>query len=185
MPYDPITWIQLINCVAFGVPPNSLRKNAGSSGGFDAGAISNEQIVAATPGMGMTCQFPFGTPHDMVFCGLSNTNPDQNYTSIRYALFWSGSVVDIYELGVYKGSFSGVFTSDTMFKILLNAAGKIEYYSDNVLQYTSSLSPLFPLFVDTSLYWNTATAKSQVNNVRIGSEVVVVKISHLMMMGVD
>lgn len=185
MPYDPITWIQLINCEAFGLPPNSLRKNAGGSGAFDAGAISQEQIAAATPGIGMICQFPFGTQNDYVFVGLSNTNPDQNYASIRYALFWSGSIVDIYELGVYKGSFAGIFTSATIFSIQINTLGQIEYCVDGVLQYTSTLTPTFPLFVDTSLYWYTPFARSQVDNVKIGSEVVAEKISHLMMMEID
>ncbi|MBN9384320.1 MAG: T9SS type A sorting domain-containing protein [Chitinophagaceae bacterium] len=82
--------------------------------------------------------------------GLSTTHTSNSYSTIQYAWFLtSGSALQIYENGSYRGSFGSYVTGDVM-KIAVEA-GTVKYYKNGVLQYISNAAPTLPMIVDVSL----------------------------------
>ncbi len=176
--------------------PNDLKKTGGVNGLWDAGAISVEQILAAIKDAG--CEFILGTLDGLdqiQACGLSEIeNINNNYNTIDYCFysFGSGYTVQIYEHGLLRKTISILEADrDYKFRILFNASGVIEYYrylpsTDTwQLEYTSTILPEFPLFVDTALKNRDPLDiyTSIIRDVLIDVGVVA-KIDHLPLMGV-
>ncbi len=89
----------------------------------------------------------------------------------------------VYENGVEKYSAIKPSGDGQIWEVSLNALGKIEYKTDGVVFYTSLIAPAFPLFVDASLA--NIMAKG-IHHAEIDIGVVVIeKIDHLMLMGVQ
>jgi hypothetical protein len=81
--------------------------------------------------------------------GLSRGDSSQNYPDIAFALYLALSTVQVYEIGVYRGSF-GTFVSGDRLRVAVEG-GVVKYRKNGALLYTSALAPAFPLLVDTSL----------------------------------
>jgi len=82
--------------------------------------------------------------------GLSTSHTSNSYTTIQYAWFLtSGDALQIYESGIYKGSFGSYSTGDVL-KVGVEG-GMIKYYKNGVLMYISNTAPTLPMVVDVSL----------------------------------
>lgn len=180
MPFVPLTWINFRNTQAY-PDPNDLRKISGVSGAWDADAISSEQIAAAIEG----CGIQFGLwPLNVVAAGLSHDNPDAGYTGVDYLIMaWGGDLpaTQIYENGVMVWDSGFPPPTVAVYQISINASGQIEYWFDDVLKYTSTSPPSFPLFAVGKMSDINIFARIYDAMINAG---VVAKVDHLPLMGV-
>jgi hypothetical protein len=83
-------------------------------------------------------------------CGLSTSNANSNYNTIRYAIYLrSNGTCSIFESGSNRGSF-GAYSSGDRFRVSVES-NVVRYYRNNTLLYTSTLTPTLPLLVDVSI----------------------------------
>jgi len=88
--------------------------------------------------------------------GLSQDNPNASYSSIDFAIYLrTNGTIGIYENGSSKGTF-GTYTSGDTAKVVVED-GNVSYYLGMNLIYSSSVAPVFPLFVDVSINTSGAT----------------------------
>ena len=97
--------------------------------------------------------------------GLSNGDADQNYTDIDFAIYPNkDGLIKIFEGSVSHGEF-GTYQTGDILKVAVES-GVVKYYNNNAILYTSEVSPVYPLLVDTSLYHIGSTLK----DVQIGGD---------------
>jgi len=146
-----VTWTNVVGVSASG---NSLTKTAATAWG-NAGAASSQSITAGDGYVEFTATET--TTYRM--CGLSHADSDQNYASIDFAIFptatASNNVLQVYESGVYRGDF-GTYAAGDRLRVAIEG-GVVKYKKNGVVFYTSSVTPTYPLLVDTSLYSTGAT----------------------------
>jgi hypothetical protein len=95
---------------------------------------------------------------------------DQSYVNLRYALYLrTDAVLDVYELGVRKGSF-GTYAVADLLKV--EVTGGVVRYSRMAggsgpwtLLYTSTLAPAYPLLLDTAIM----TVGGQIQQAQFGA----------------
>lgn len=139
-----ITWT---NAVGVNIVGNSITKTAPSSWG-NGGASSIQNIIS---GDGYV-EFSTNETNTTKFAGLSRTDPDQNYTSINYALGLNffGQIY-IAENTVLKYGPTGNYVPGDVFRVAVES-GVVKYYQNGNLLYTSTQPPSYPLLFDTSLH---------------------------------
>ena len=142
-----VDWTNLVGVTANG---NDLTKTS-TTAGWNAGAISSQTLS----GDG-SVEFSVGENDTGKMCGLSHTSANQTFTEIDYALSLGGAgVVRVYENGTLKSSFGSYVPGDKF--IVAVEGGVVKYYKNDVLLYTSTIAPTYPLLVDTSLYHTGTT----------------------------
>lgn len=137
-----VTWVDLQNLEA---TSNSLNKIQGGNGNWNGGAASLNTVVNNG-----RLEFTASETNRDRMVGLSNNNPDANFTSIEYA--WqlrSNGQLRIRENGAFRGDF-GPYTSGDTFGVHVEA-GVVKYYQNGTLRYISAVSPVFPLIADVSI----------------------------------
>jgi RHS repeat-associated protein len=139
------------NAAGVSVNGNSLTKTAATSWG-NAGASSTQSISS---GDGYVEATATETTSARLF-GLSNTDADQNWPSINFGidLDHSGTVY-VFESGNNRGNF-GPYTPGDKFQVAI-VGGVVKYKKNGTVFYTSSVTPTYPLVVDTALYTNGGT----------------------------
>ena len=144
---------------------NGLTKTS-QSAGWNAGAISTKTISSNGYVEFSTDELSTGK-----VCGLNHNNTGQSYTEIDFAIsLGAGNIVRIFQNGASinnpsTGAVSfGPYTTADRFRVAVEN-GIVKYYKNGALLYTSSLTPTFPLVVDTSLHTPGAT----ISNVVIAS----------------
>ncbi|MCO6500208.1 MAG: PKD domain-containing protein [Vicingus serpentipes] len=131
---------------------NYLTKSG--SNGWNAGAESTGKVQ----NYGYASTIVNETNTNRMF-GLSNTNTNNNYNTIEYAIYLrSNGYIGIYESGTHLGNFGTYSTGDTA-KIAIKD-GTVFYYLNSNLVYTSSVIPSLPLLVDVSLNTNGSTLEN-------------------------
>ena len=145
-----VTWTNVSSTIQ--VTGNSIQKVSGTNSWDDAGAVSSQTITSGdgymefTPGDG-------GSTYRM--CGLGHTDSSLNFTDIEYAFYLVvGGALNIYEAGNNVGNFGSYAAADRL-RVAVEG-GVVKYYRNGTLLYTSTVTPQYPLQVDTSL--NTVTA---------------------------
>ncbi|HKZ78753.1 MAG TPA: RHS repeat-associated core domain-containing protein, partial [Pyrinomonadaceae bacterium] len=143
------------------VTGNSLQKVSGTSSWYDAGAVSSQTIQS---GDGYV-EFTPGNTATWRMIGLGNGNSSDHYADIEFAFHVAGGGggLHIYEAGVYRGQF-GTYTSNDRLRVAVES-GVVKYRKNGALVYTSTVTPTYPLLVDTSLN----TVNSQLLNVVISA----------------
>jgi RHS repeat-associated protein len=127
------------------VTGNSLQKTSGTSSWYDAGAVSAQTINA---GDGYV-EFTPGNTTTWRMIGLGNGNTAIYFSDIEFAFFVGPSAgLQIYESGVLRGSF-GTYAASDRLRVAVEA-GVVKYRKNGVLVYTSTVTPTYPLLVDTS-----------------------------------
>lgn len=135
------------NVVGCSVVGTAIAKTA-VSGAWDAGASSVQRI----PGDGYV-EFTLGDLTCLAIGGLATSDPDRNYTSINYALFYGGgNPLSPYELGTPLAAivpFVSLTRGDT---IRIQRVGTtITYWYNGVLKYTSLVASTGTLMFDCSI----------------------------------
>ncbi|WP_162127474.1 LamG-like jellyroll fold domain-containing protein [Flavobacterium phycosphaerae] len=140
---ENIVWqtASLLNVSASG---NSLQKIQ-SNGSWNGGASSWNTVK--NNGF---FQFTATETDKARMVGLSSTNTNANYNTIQYAWYLrNDGICEIFESGTSRGSF-GAFSGSDRFKIAIESA-IVKYYRNDVLTFTSAISPTLPLLVDVSI----------------------------------
>jgi len=136
-----VVWI---NPVGVQVGADGLAKTATSTS-WDAGAVSTRAInsgyVEATASETNTYRM----------IGLSHSDASASYGDIDFAVYpVANGTVQIYESGAYRGTFGTYATGDRL-RVALES-GVVKYYKNGTLFYTSAVSPVLPLRIDSSFY---------------------------------
>lgn len=122
-----------------------LKKTAANAWG-NAGAISTQKLSSGDG----TVQVTSSETNTARMFGLSASNPDTNYKTIRYALYMQNNGgLAIYENGAKRGTF-GIYKTGDSLQVGVES-GKIVYRHNGTVVYTSTVVPSYPLFVDTAL----------------------------------
>jgi parallel beta-helix repeat protein len=158
LPVQNVVWTSLTGVSASG---NSLTRLSGSPA-WNAGAISTQAIVNGDGYLQVTAS---ETSTYRLF-GLSHGNTDAGEADVDFALYFFTNEIRIKEAGITRvgpgGSFSfGTFVPGDVFRVAVEG-GVVKYYRSGVLLYTSTVAPVYPLLVDTSLYSPGATITNAV-----------------------
>ena len=173
-----VVWRDRVKCevVPDGLGNNTLRRSVGPTA-WDAGAVSTAQLDSGDGWVETICRR--GSNTDPVnqetlsqMIGLSTGDADQSYGDIDFALaIQSLGRVFIYESG---GAFvSGPHPiSDGQAARVEVSGGAVLYKVAGITVYTSLVSPVYPLLVDTSLFDYSATTylRAAAHRPRISAE---------------
>lgn len=152
-----VVWTNVVNATATG---NTLQKTAGCDGCLDAGATSQQTITSGDGYM----EFTVGAVAGQRFVGLSNDNPGTGFQEIDFAFrLWgvaaSGNL-DVQENGTYR-YLGATYVAGDVLRVAVES-GAVKYYKNGVLLYTSTVAPVYPLQVDTSLLNTNAAVNNAV-----------------------
>jgi hypothetical protein len=139
-----VVWVNTRNV---SVSANNLTNVGSGIPSWDAGASSAQSI---TSGDGYV-EFSINDVIAGKMGGLNNGDPDQNYTSIDYAIqCTSTGVLNLWENGVQVGSsLSNCIVNNDVFRVSIESP-VVKYYKNGILLYTSLNAPTYPLIFDTS-----------------------------------
>jgi RHS repeat-associated protein len=145
-----VVWTNVTGVSASG---NTLTKTGAA--GWNAGAVSTQTISA---GDGYV-EFTASETNLARMCGLGNSDASQNYTDIEFAIQLTASNgtngVWVFESGTLRGNF-GTYSGGDKFRVAVES-GVVKYKKNGTVFYTSSVTPAYPLLVDTSLYSTSST----------------------------
>ena len=138
---EEISWTHVVNAAASG---STLTRAEGT--GWDAGAVSSREA----PSGDVCADYRVSNLTDRVMFGLSNGDPDQNYTGIDFATYGYLNELWVFENGVGYNTHVAYAVGDRLG--VCSEGGQVKYYLNGTAVYTSIVSPTYPLLVDTSLY---------------------------------
>jgi hypothetical protein len=153
-----VIWTSLVGTSATG---NTLTKTAMTSA-WDAGAVSTQSIPGGDGGV----DFTVNETNTYRVVGLSNGNSNASESDIDFGIYVFLNEIRIKEGGINRlngatPTFGTVVAGDHL-QVGVDG-GVVRYAKNNVPFYTSTVAPVFPLLIDTSLYTPGAT----VTNARI------------------
>ncbi len=141
----PMTWAHLTQVVASG---DTITKT-GTLNTWNAGAVSAQSILSGDGYAQMTVD----SIDTYLLFGLGNGDSSTGYADIDYAFYLStvGPQLQVWENGVLRAT---AFTSYQIGDVLKVAveAGQVRYYKNGALVYSSTVSPTYPLLLDSSIY---------------------------------
>ncbi|HEY0324119.1 MAG TPA: hypothetical protein VGC66_24450 [Pyrinomonadaceae bacterium] len=145
------------NAVGLSVNGNNLSKTAGWGWG-NAGASSTKAISSGDGYVEFTVT---DNNFSISLFGLSHGDTNQDYTDVDFAMHPAGSgTLYIYEGGVGRGSVGPYAVGDKL-RVSVEG-GVVKYRRNGVLVYTSTVTPAYPLLVDTAFYSPGATVSDVV-----------------------
>lgn len=150
---EPVRWTSVVNAQAFndGQPDNRVTKTSTTTK-FDAGAISLQEIG---DGDGYV-EFSTWQNTTAKVCGLGNVNTSQRNIDVEFGFDLNANGrVRIREgrtliVNPATGNTTWAkYKAGAVFRVAVDN-GKVKYFRDGVLLFTSSKRPVYPLTVDTS-----------------------------------
>jgi polyvinyl alcohol dehydrogenase (cytochrome) len=151
-----IIWTNTVNCTATG---NSLQKTAGRDDTSDAGARSLQSITAGDAYI----EFTVAEANKTLFCGLAHAAIGTDFAEIDFAIKLTNfNVAEVRENNDYRTDVA--YKAGDIFRIA-DEAGVLKYYKNDVLFYTSTRKPVYPLIADVTLLMIGA----RVDNAMIGA----------------
>ncbi len=144
----PVLWTPNLVNVTSTSGHTTMTKTAGSD------LTWTNARVYSSEGISAPCYVSFKASqiNKYIAIGLNN-NPASgiDYANIDYAFIPRDSgFAGIYENGTNR-SVETAYTTSTIFEIIYDGVN-VKYYMDNVLKYTSLVSPTLPLYLDSSFY---------------------------------
>ena len=155
-----VTWLNLVGVTANG---NTITKTA-LTGWGNAGAASS-QTFSGDGGL----EFLATETNTYRMCGLSDSNPDANFTSIDYAVYLaSGGAVYVYENGTSRGTF-GTYQSGDRFSVE-RTGSTVVYKKNGTTFYTSTVASSGTLMADAAIHTTGGTVSdAKMNGVTLGA----------------
>lgn len=145
-----VLWKDLLGVTQIG---NTLTKTA-STGWGNAGGASNNKLDTLENGWvdckinSLSTEFAFG---------LSISNPDANFDSIRYAVLLDSGQINVYNLGVLIGNYGSAAINDS---IRIERIGNILFYTKNGIVFLNQeIDAKQPLLVDIAIYTSGASVE--------------------------
>jgi hypothetical protein len=142
-----IEWTSLIGTTVN--TDNGISKTATVSA-WDAGAASINRLETEEDG-GIEFVIDNLTYSDVYMVGLSQTNPDANYTSIDNALYYARGLLNIYEKGVLIGSYGRLALGDVL--RLERVGAELRYLKNGEVLRSKSITTNVTLIADVSVYF--------------------------------
>ena len=140
-----VTWKDIVGILQTG---NKATRTVAGASWTASGAASVQQLAAGQNGWVEAIASETNTYR---MFGLSDTNPDVNYTSIDYAWYLiNNGTLGIYESGVSRAIFPAYAPGDVL--RIERTGTVINYYQNNILKYTSTVASSTLLMADASLY---------------------------------
>ena len=115
---------------------NSLTKTATTAWG-NAGAVSTTQIASGDGYVEFTASET--TTYRML--GLSNGNTNASYDDIDFALYQYPGQIQVYENGIFKGTFGAYVAGDSLRVAVVG--GVVKYPANGAVFYTSTKTPVY------------------------------------------
>src|SRR5262249_7632865 len=140
-----LVWLEPVGVLALA---SGLGKTGGASA-WDAGTASTQMLDTGYVEITIS-----ETTTRRAF-GLGAASSVGSLTDIAYAIVLSGSIVQVYEAGVFKGSFGPSVTGDRL-RVAISG-GTVKYYKNGASFYASATAPSLPLRVGTSFFDPGAT----------------------------
>jgi hypothetical protein len=141
---ENVIWTNTFNVTVTG---NSVQKTSGSSAAWDGGGVSTRAIAG---GDGYV-EFTATEVDRMRAFGLGYGDSSRSLSDIEFAiLLEANSYFQVYESGVARGPRT-MYASGDRFRIAVEG-GQVRYRRNNVIFYTSTLSPTYPLVADAAMY---------------------------------
>jgi chitodextrinase len=151
-PAPPIEKVAWTNATGVTVSGNNLTGNGPD--GWSSGAFSTRGIAS---GDGFAT-FMAKETNTYRMLGLSHADAGSSYTTIDFALYATAAgTLMVYEKGASMGQFGTYAAGDRLEVAIRN--GVVQYLNNGTLLYTSTQVPVYPLYVDTSLYSSGATIR--------------------------
>ena len=125
--------------------------NTASTGWGLSGAVSTMELQS---GDGYV-EFTATDTASARMIGFNRGDANQSYTDLDFAIYPAGGTLFVYESGSSRGSF-GSFASGDRIRVGIEA-GVVKYRRNGTLLYTSSVTPQYPLLVDTAFYTAAST----------------------------
>jgi hypothetical protein len=138
-----VVWTSAVRVAVSG---NTITKNAGCTGCWDAGAISQQSIASGDGGVAFTV-----SSGAALTVGLSNGSVGTGANDIKFGLrFFGGATpyTEVRESGVWKSSWT--ITAGATHKVAVEG-GVVKYYQNGALKYSSPVAPSYPLNVDATI----------------------------------
>lgn len=135
-----ITWTEVTNMYVNG---GMLLKNAGCNGCLDSGAVSQQSLTS----QGGYLQFKIDDADKLRYVGLTNSHTGTSSYEIDFGLRIQAGTAEVRESGQYRKD-TGASIGD-VFRVAVES-GKVNYYRNGTLFFTSGKQPLYPLRADTS-----------------------------------
>jgi len=134
------------NAVRVTTEGSTLRRESGA--GWTAGASSAQEFIS---GDGYA-EYRVSDPGSYVMFGLSHGDTDQGWGDIDYAIYTypaTGQLM-VFEQGSYQATL-GNYQVGNRLRVAVEG-GAVVYSVDDVVLFTSSTPPTYPLLADASLY---------------------------------
>jgi hypothetical protein len=88
----------------------------------------------------------------MIGLNSQSTTDSTNYQSLDFAIFCTHTKqIKVYEKGKLEYTMAGTYSSSDSLQIVINDAGAVEYFKNEIRFYTSQQTPEYPLHADVSL----------------------------------
>ena len=133
-------WTSPVNVTVSG---STITKSGGCDSCWDAGAISQQTIIAGNGSVEFTV-----TGGASATVGLSHGNAGTSASEIAYGLRFFPGYVEVRESGVYKADWTLI--AGAVHKVAVEG-GLVKYFQNGALKYTSAVAPTYPLLVDATL----------------------------------
>ena len=155
-----VQWTNVVNLTASG---NSLTKPTNGNVAWNAGAVSTQAIAS---GDGYV-EFTASENNTNRMCGLSNGDSNQDYSDIDFAIYlYSDGNTYVFEGGTNKANL-GSYALNDVFRVAVEG-GVVKYRKNGVVLYTSTVTPTYPLLVDTAISIPGGT----INNVKLSGTLI-------------
>jgi hypothetical protein len=137
---QPVVWIDVVRATA---SDGTLTKVKGCNGCGDAGAVSQQAITSGDGSVTFKA-----SANAYLTIGLSKGNKNTQVNEIRFGLRFTPGTVEVRESGRAKVHWP--YVADAVYTIAVED-GQVKYYENGTLRYTSTVTPAYPLIVDTTL----------------------------------
>lgn len=146
---QPVTWTNISGVTASG---NNISKSINSYY-WDAGAVSSKAIASGDGYVEIT---PDNAGTYRMF-GLSHGDSDPVFTDIDFAMSLGEGSLGVYENGNFRGAVGSYVAGDKL-RVAVEG-GVVKYYKNGSVVYTSTVTPVYPLLLDTSIStgWGNVT----------------------------
>jgi hypothetical protein len=138
-----VVWVNQVNTTVIGT---TIWKSSGAQPYIeDAGAASQQSVASGTDG---TFQYTVDEVNNFRFVGFGHTSTWQGAANIDFSFRMQSGHADVYENNVYQTNILVAVNDILSIQVL---GGVAKYYKNGALQYTSTKTPTYPLYVITSM----------------------------------
>ncbi len=149
-PCETVKWTDL--GTNFTETRGNVQKTAGGNS-YNADALSVQQIEYGDGG----ASFRIDALNQRGVVGLDHTDSNESYTDIDFG-WWTSDlstsstpILRVFENGYQMTGSLGAYAVGDLLEVRIEG-GKVRYYHNGVLKYTSTKSIIYPLHVDAALY---------------------------------